>query len=135
MMSRSKINSRAKGAAGECELAHELSRIFGCQARRGRQFSGSPDSPDVITDLDGIHIECKRVERLYLYQALEQSRHDAGEGEIPVVIHRKNREKWVAIVELDRLPELCEIIMRHLQKPGEGFEEGFPSSGESHGAG
>ena len=67
------VNSRNKGKAGELELAHELTRILGCEARRGQQFSGSPDSPDVMTNLPGLHIECKRVERFNLYDALAQS--------------------------------------------------------------
>jgi Holliday junction resolvase len=44
-----KINSRAKGARAERECAKELERLFGCSARRGQQFSGSSDSPDVVT--------------------------------------------------------------------------------------
>ena len=111
------VNSRSKGAAGERELAHELTRVLNCKARRGQQFSGSPDSPDIVTDLNGIHIECKRVEHLKLYPALKQSERDAGDGEIPVVMHRKNREKWVVIVELERLPELAEKLVRQLQNP------------------
>ena len=115
------VNSRTKGAGGERELAHELSRVLNCKARRGQQFSGSPDSPDIVTDLDGIHIECKRVERLQLYDALKQSVRDAGPDEVPVVMHRKNREKWVVIVELDRLPELAEKIVRQSANAVEVF--------------
>ncbi|GHT29091.1 hypothetical protein FACS18942_10010 [Planctomycetales bacterium] len=51
------------------------------------QFQGSPDSPDVITDLPDIHIECKRTERFQLYKALEQAITDAGNDKIPIVCH------------------------------------------------
>ena len=103
------INSRAKGAMGERELAKKLTEVFGCEARRGQQFQGSPDSPDVVTSLDGVHIECKRVERFEIYKAMEQAKRDSGD-KIPVVCHRKNRGEWLAVVRLDDLPELIKRL-------------------------
>jgi len=99
------IFSRNKGKAGERELAHELTRVLGVSARRGVQFQGGPDSPDVIADIPDVHIECKRTERFRLYDALEQAVEDAG-ANIPVVLHRQNRKPWVAIIRLDDLPKL-----------------------------
>lgn len=93
------MNSRQKGKRGELELSRFL-RDRGYDARRGVQYKGGTDSPDVV-GLSGVHIECKRVERLELYDALDQSRRDAGEGEIPVVMHRRNNCDWVCILRLD----------------------------------
>lgn len=93
------INSRRKGKVGELELAHYLTEK-GYNARRGQQFSGANGDPDVI-GLSGVHIECKRVERLDLDAALGQSVRDARAGEVPVVIHRKNRQKWRVTMLLD----------------------------------
>jgi Holliday junction resolvase len=92
------INSRDKGARGERELASKL-REYGYEARRGQQYSGI-EGEDVI-GLDQIHIECKRVERLQLTDAMLQSCRDAKENEIPVVMHRKNREDWYVTMKLD----------------------------------
>jgi Holliday junction resolvase len=95
-----KINSRAKGAAGERELSNAL-KTAGFQARRGQQFSGSADSPDVVCEtLDAYHIECKRVEAGNLYTWLEQSIRDASGAKIPLVIHRRSRKDWVVIMRL-----------------------------------
>ena len=58
--------SRNKGQRGEREFASELRRLFGIDARRGVQYCGGADSPDVITDFDEIHFEVKRTERLSL---------------------------------------------------------------------
>lgn len=92
-------NSRKKGKTGELELAHELSK-WGFDCRRGQQFRGGGDSPDV-TGLPGVHIECKRVERLLLDDAMEQSRRDAeGTGEVPVVMHRRNEKPWKVTMDL-----------------------------------
>lgn len=93
------MNSRQKGAAGERELARIL-REEGYDCRRGQQFSGSNGDADVV-GLPGIHIECKRVERLNLEDAMEQSRRDARDGEIPVVMHRKTRSPWLVTTTLE----------------------------------
>ncbi len=46
---RPRVNSRQKGARGERQWRDEL-RAHGFQARRGQQFSGPPESPDVVCD-------------------------------------------------------------------------------------
>jgi Holliday junction resolvase len=98
--------SRRKGQRGEREAAAELRRLFGVDARRGCQFAGGTDSPDVVTAIDGVHFEIKRVEEFRLYPALDQAANDAG-AQVPVVLHRMNQRPWVAIVRLDDLPRLA----------------------------
>ena len=98
------MNSRSKGAAGERELAKIL-RHYGFEARRGQQYSGANGDADVV-GLDRIHIECKRVEKLKLQTAFEQSKRDAKEGEIPTVIHRKNGKEWLVTLPLDAFIEM-----------------------------
>lgn len=107
MTGKKKINSRAKGAAGERELANFL-KEYGIEARRGQQFKGGADSPDVVADsvFSDIHIECKRVEAGNLYVWMDQAKRDAAEGKKPMVVHRRNNEEWVAIVRLADLIEL-----------------------------
>lgn len=97
-----RINSRKKGSRGELELVHHLIDR-GFDARRGQQFKGTPDSPDIVSDMltkAGIHIECKRVEAGNLYNWLNQAKADAG-SYVPVVMHRRSDEPWVAILDLD----------------------------------
>lgn len=93
------MNSRAKGAQGERELAKVL-RGYGFDTRRGQQYSGANGDADVV-GLPGIHIECKRVEQLNLYKAMEQARGDARREEFPAVFHRKNGQGWLVTMELD----------------------------------
>jgi Holliday junction resolvase len=97
-----RISSRAKGKRGELELAAFLEER-GYPAKRGQQFKGGGDSPDVICpDLDGIHIECKRVEIGNPYNWLAQAQADALDtGKTPVVMHRKNKQEWLAILTLE----------------------------------
>lgn len=98
------MNSRQKGAAGERELANVL-KGYGYDTRRGQQYSGINGDADVV-GIPGLHIECKRVEKLNLDAALEQSKRDAREGEMPVVIHRKNRQEWKVTLSLKDFIEL-----------------------------
>lgn len=92
-------NSRQKGARGEREWAEFLT-THGFDARRGQQFAGGADSPDVVcpTLAALFHPEVKRVEALRLYPAMTQARGDAPEGRVPYVAHRTNRQDWVVIM-------------------------------------
>lgn len=114
-------NSRRKGKEGELELARIL-REYGFDARRGQQYSGASGDADVI-GLPGIHIECKRVEQLNLAKALAQSTSDARAGERPVVIHRRNGEKWMVTMSLMDFIELYEgskPVLDYLEMYGYG---------------
>ena len=54
-----------------------------------------------VVGMTGFHIEVKRVERLDLNAAMEQSIRDAAENEIPVVFHRRDRDYWKVTMRLD----------------------------------
>ena len=101
--------SRSKGARGERQAARELSRVLGVPARRGQQFSGV-EGKDVVIDLDGLHVEVKRTEKLSLYPAIEQACRDAADDEVPLVLHRRNGKPWLVILELDQLPRLAAAV-------------------------
>lgn len=94
------INSRQKGARAERELANLLDKKYGYPCRRGQQYSGANGDADVV-GLPGIHIECKRVEKLNIENAMEQAIRDARDGEYPAVFHRKNNKPWLVTMRLD----------------------------------
>ena len=95
--------SRVKGAKGEREIAKIL-RESGLDpnAERGQQRKGGPESPDVKTCLP-IHFEVKRTEQPKLYKAYAQAQDESAQVSIPVVVHRKNGEKWMAFLSLEHL--------------------------------
>ena len=105
-------SQREKGKRGEREAAAELAQVLGVAARRGVQYQGGPDSPDVVLDGVAIHVEAKRTERLTLWPAIDQARDDAPAGAVPVVWHRANRRPSVVIVETTRLLELAREVVR-----------------------
>ena len=84
------VNSRNKGAAYERHVS-SLFRTYNYNARRGQQFSGLNGDADVV-GVPYIHIECKAHENGHgkLYDWMAQAKRDARQGELPVVIHKKN---------------------------------------------
>lgn len=93
------VNSKAKGSQGEREIAKIL-RDHGFDARRGVQYCGYNGDADVI-GLPGYHLEVKRVEKLNIDKAYEQSERDAKPHEVPLVVYRKNRTKWKVVIDLE----------------------------------
>jgi Holliday junction resolvase len=91
-------SSLDKGKRGERELAAYLNER-GFESRRGRQYSGDPSAPDVISTLP-LHIECKRTEALSLYPVVEKAQADAGDQPV-VVFHRKNNKPWLTIMKAE----------------------------------
>ena len=103
-------NSRSKGKRGELEWAKWLNEHFDLAARRGQQFKGTPDSPDVVDGIPGTHAEVKRVEALNLQAAMVKAVEDAGTGDVPYVAHRRNRGEWMVTIRADDLVRLAECL-------------------------
>jgi hypothetical protein len=119
------MNSRAKGKRGEREAASFLTDE-GFPARRGCQFAGSPDSPDILcAALDRIHFEVKRTQRTDLYGWLAQAKADAGR-KLPVVLHRRNDAQWVAV--LDARDFLALVRETNLPRAGRETEQSEAAS-------
>lgn len=95
----SKINSNAKGSAGEREFSN-LCKNYGFNTRRSQQYCGVNNDADVV-GIDGLHLEVKRVERLNVSNAMKQAIRDMAEGEVPIVAHRKNREGWLVTMRAE----------------------------------
>jgi Holliday junction resolvase len=103
------INSKRKGAEGERELARKLTE-YGYKSRRGQQYCGSNGDADVV-GLPGIYIECKRVEKLNIYNAVDQAKRDCScevpfGYDLPAVFHRKNNSEWLVTMPLEFWIEL-----------------------------
>lgn len=93
-------SSQRKGADGERELADVLRR-YGYDIERGGSLSFG-ETPDLV-GLPGVHIECKRVERLNVGEAMNQAIRDAERFQdgAPVLFHRRNRQTWLVTQRLE----------------------------------
>lgn len=108
------INSKQKGKNGELEVAHIL-KGYGFDARRSQQYAGINNDADVI-GLPSVHIEVKRTEKLNIDKAMEQSIKDSRENEMPIVVHRKNRAKWLVTMPLDLWMILYKAWVKGVEK-------------------
>lgn len=93
-------HSKRKGKTGELEFAAVLQE-HGVDARRGQQYAGGGDSPDVVHDLGPVHFEVKRTEALRIWDAYGQAEGDAPEGHVPVVAWRNSRRPWMVTLSLE----------------------------------
>lgn len=97
-------SSQRKGADGERELANLIRDMWGYEVKRGQVFNHQSD----MVGLKGIHPEVKRVERLNIHKAMEQSRAEAEKRRdgIPCVFHRINREGWLVTMDLENFMDM-----------------------------
>ena len=102
------MNSKRKGSAGERELAKIL-RTYGYETRRSVQYNGMQGEADVV-GVNGLHIECKRCQQVRDEIFMQQAERDARKGDIPVVMYRRNNEKWKANMRLDHFMIIWSIL-------------------------
>lgn len=93
-------SSQRKGRDGERELRDVL-QDYGYQVECGEPVSFGT-VPDLV-GLPGIHIECKRVEKLNVPEAMRQAIRDSERFRdgMPVLFHRRNRQPWLVTMRLD----------------------------------
>lgn len=72
-------------------------RCTPCEYAKAVTANGDAD----VIGIPGVHIEAKAVERLNIHEAMEQSVSDARDGEIPVVIHKRNRKPILVTMLFD----------------------------------
>jgi hypothetical protein len=113
------MNSRNKGKVGEWEFA-ALLRENGFDARRGQQFAGGADSPDIVSRLlSWLHIEVKRCERIDMRSWVAQVEGDCG-GKPWVIAFRWNHGPWLHAGRIDLLFGFLRAV---LPPQTENFEE------------
>lgn len=105
------MNVRSKGKRGELQWRDWLRTKLGLvDARRGMQFSGGPDSPDVVGGIAGTHCEVKRVEKFDPVKWINQAVRDAAGKTVPYVAHRQNNAPWLITIRADDLLSFYEVL-------------------------
>lgn len=94
------VNGNQKGKRGERELS-ALLRKHGFEARRGQQYSGTADSPDIVHNMTGFYIECKLRQQLNLYDAIKKANSEKREEDVSLVFHRKNNKPWLVTMDAE----------------------------------
>lgn len=96
--------SKQKGARFELEVAHYFQSNGYPNAHRTAQHCGKTGDAGDVEGVPHLHIECKHVEKLNLYNAYHQAVRDnnaKNNGDIPIVVHKKNRETVMVSLSLD----------------------------------
>jgi hypothetical protein len=112
---RAKVNSRQKGARGERSFAAFVRNIWGVGAYRGRQYHGRDDAPDVVTDLDGLHFECKFTEKIQIHAAWLQAFTDSSPEQIPVVAFRRKRGEWMICIRASEAEPFAKRLLEGIR--------------------
>ena len=101
------INSKQKGKRAELEVAKILRDHGYDDARRTAQYAGNTgDAADVI-GLPGFHLEVKHQETVRLDEWWAQAVRDSDfSGNIPLVVHRKNGQKWKVTMDFETFLEV-----------------------------
>ena len=89
--------SKQKGKRGEREWAQVLTEN-GINSKRGVQYQGGPESPDVVSEDCIAHWEVKKAEALRIHDALDQAIDDCPSDKIPIVSYKKSRKDWICIM-------------------------------------
>ena len=101
-----KVNSKDKGKLGELEVVNMLKR-HGFDARRTAQYCGNTGDAADVQGLDGFHIEVKRCETTKIWDWLEQAERDHKQGDIPIVVFRKSRQRWKVCMDFEDFLRHC----------------------------
>ena len=107
-------NWQRKGRNGEIELAAILTE-YGYSVKPGTPLNYGTE-PD-LSGLPGIHVKCKRVEKLNITEALNQAIRDSERFHdgLPALFHRKNRQEWLVTMRLD---DWVKLYSENQQKKG-----------------
>lgn len=105
------VNSKAKGARFERQLARMFREYGFTDARRTAQYCGNTGDAADVVGLPKIHVEAKHAERMRLYDWMAQAVRDAQPGEIPAVFHKANGKGVLVTIPFDDFMRLYKAAM------------------------
>jgi Holliday junction resolvase len=107
---------RDKGLKGEREVA----AIYTARGFDVRGLEGTGDHLIVCDPASGLvlHSEVKRQETARVWAWWEQATSEAEAGSMPVVHFRRNRSRWLAIVDAEHLADL--LAVASVARPRQG---------------
>lgn len=112
--------AKSKGKRGEREVANMLKAAGFTAARRTAQFCGKTGDASDVMGLPGYHIEVKYVEKLNLWNAVDQAARDSaahqestGEELVPIVFFRKRGRHWLVCLDAEKFLALVKTEADH----------------------
>jgi Holliday junction resolvase len=100
---------RDKGSRGELEVA-AIFRAAGFDCDRTPNSGGLRIVGDLYGEALPFHVEVKRQEVARPWLWMAQASADAGTDATPLVAFRRNRSRWLALVDLEALVSLATAV-------------------------
>lgn len=110
-MSRSQ---REKGKLGE-RRARDIVKSWGINARRGVQYRGDPEAPDVVCEAD-IYVEAKWRAAGHPGKWLAEAAVEAPLNHVPCVIHKRPRQPELVTLYAEHVPAFVDAVRRAIAK-------------------
>lgn len=97
-------SERDKGLKGEREVA----AIFASRGLEVRGLEATGDHLIVCDPSSGLvfHSEVKRQETARVWLWIAQAQAEAAAGAVPIVTFRRNRSRWLSIIDAEQLADL-----------------------------
>jgi len=126
-------SSQSKGRTAERELASLLRDKYGFADIKAAEPLNYGTVPDLV-GLPGVHIECKRCEKLKITEWMQQAERDAERFKdgAPVVFHRRNRQPWLVTLHLE---DFVQIYREGGVADGAHQEKAGPDRGQADSSG
>jgi len=108
------LKEREKGARGERMLRDELHELGFEDATRGFVWNHTSD----LVGLDGIHVECKFVEKLNIRNALDQAKDESIKRQdgLPTVFSKTSRKPWIVTMDLKDWAKLYRAYLKEYEE-------------------
>lgn len=101
--------SRNKGARFEREICKQIGEALGIKLSRTPRSGAWEHAKGDIYGFPGYGVECKYQERVRIDEWWEQAERDCPEGDVPLLVYRKNHTKSKVVLDLD---DFLDILKR-----------------------
>lgn len=108
------LKEKRKGERGERMLRDELHELGFEDATRGFVWNHTSD----LVGLDGIHVECKFVEKLNIRNALDQAKAESIKRQdgLPTVFSKTSRKPWIVTMDLKDWAKLYKAYLKEYEE-------------------
>ena len=103
-----------KGKAFENQVANLIGSTLGEWLTRNLRQYGKNAGRDLLTWLP-FCFQCQHAKRIDPYRKLKEARESALDGEMPVAILRRDRQRIIAVMDLDDWLALVQSVL-HVEK-------------------
>ena len=109
---------KRKGSGFEREIAKYLSDKLNINSYRTPMSGAIQNLRADLMGTPGLHVECKRREKLQIYAALQQAEKARDENTLVTVVNRRNNMKTGESLVVMRLDEWLQLYASYLKEKG-----------------